>query len=278
MSVLADYAAEFLEELRSAETFEGVQSFVAERLKRLGAKHKMLGDDITVDLGRGERLAFVSDGSIEQTAALLAAVRYVGTKPPIPLRFAFGGGDTDNGVFEAYAFMPCNLDARKIGFCYGTASVGRAQMTLDFEPAVLGAAETAERAIAVDGVELEINKVGTSLEIKLRYFDGVMCERAALAIERAALDADDMYGTTHMLIVKSVCPPVTNYALAVDKVRYIAGIRAVNIPPCRECYPLSESLSRSHGCLVFVGADEDRGDTAAATAELIGEIINIHVV
>ncbi len=161
-------------------------------------------------------------------------------------------------------------------------------MTLNFEPADNGqssapAADFFERAVATaadeSGVELEINKVGTSLEIKLRYFDSVMCERAALAIERAALAADDKYGTSHRLSVRSMCPPVTNYALAVDKVRYIAKERATAVMPSRDRYSLSALLSRTHGCLVFVGAGRGHsGDMAAATAELIGEIINIHVV
>lgn len=299
MSMSTLYVAKTLAALRAQAELSkenGALVFAANESKRLGHKPKRFDGGIRLDVGRGARLAFFSDGTIEQTALLLAIVNSVGAKPPVPLRFVFCAGgrssetaDDMDGVAETYAFkFVSDIDDGTIGYCYGAACEGRAEFVVDFAKDTASPDNIAKAAEYVALAGKTAASVDTALDAKIssdgrtqfvmRYFDTAKSEHVIMTVERAALAADDKFGTEHDFVASSVCPPVINHALAVDKVRYAAGEKAVEVKPSKDCDRFSEILSRTSGCLIFIGAGKDFDVSIAAAAELVRKLIYEHTI
>ncbi|MDE7464084.1 MAG: hypothetical protein K2M48_03550, partial [Clostridiales bacterium] len=91
----------------------------------------------------------------------------------------------------------------------------------------------------------------------LRFFDGAVSEAVMLDIERARIEADKRFGTSHKLIVNAVYPPLVNNALAVDKVRKVMADAAVAVEPRYTAEDFSNYLLRVPGCIVWLGTGTD---------------------
>ncbi len=217
-------------------------------------------------------------------------------KVPLRLIFQFGeegiGGSAvmiENGVLdgvdEIYALHVCpELEVGKIGYCYGGMFAG----CCEFDINVFGtAAHCAMRELGADavasslevagkinssadklGLLLNLGKIGGGAarnivadscksEYTLRFYDTSKCEKFMMDAERALLDADDRFGTTHKLDTISVYPPLINHALCVDKARKAAGDRAVEMKPRLTAEDFSNYLLHIPGCMVWLGVKSE---------------------
>ena len=190
------------------------------------------------------------------------------------------GGVLD-GVEEIYALHLCpELDEGKIGYCYGGMFAGCCEFDIDFvgkachcampelgSDAIRSTVMTASGAYdAANKRELLINlgKIGggsarniiadgAKSEYTLRFYDMGKCEQVMLDIERAALAADDKFGTTHFIKSTAMYPPLINHALAVDKVRSIMDGKCEAVPPRNTAEDFSYYLEKTTGCMVWLG-------------------------
>lgn len=215
---------------------------------------------------------------------------------PLRLIFQFGeegiggseamieGGALD-GVEEIYALHLCpELDDGKVGYCYGGMFAGCVEFDVDIvgraahcanpeagADAVktsLFAANAAFTAAEKHGMLINLGKIegGAARNIiasscksnySLRYFDSEKSEAVMLDIEHALLEADERFGTSHRLTAISVYPPLVNDALAVDKMRAVAGDAAVAVAPRNTAEDFSNYLLRVPGCMVWLGIGRD---------------------
>ncbi|MCH5165610.1 MAG: amidohydrolase [Clostridiales bacterium] len=214
------------------------------------------------------------------------------SKTPLRFIFQFGeegeGGSQVmidegvlDGVSEIYALHLCpEIEQGKIGYCYGSMFAGCCEFDIDVTgkachcatpslgaDAVRASVEIAEKAFNVaqnHGLLLNLGKVSGGLvrnvvadscksEYTLRFYDMAKCEAAMLDIERAALNADDAYGTNHTLISRGVYPPLINSALAVDKVRSVMKGRCIAVEPRYTAEDFSNYLLKITGCMVWLG-------------------------
>lgn len=194
-----------------------------------------------------------------------------------------------DGVSEIYALHLCpELDVGKVGYCYGGMFAGCCEFDISFagisghcaEPqkcadAVRAAVTVANKAFALadtDGLLVNIGKIsggyarnivsdGCTTECTLRFYDTTRCEAFMIELERAALTADDLFGTRHDLTTVAVYPPLVNDALCVDKVRSIMGDRCVAVPPRFTAEDFANYLEKMRGCMVWLGVRSE-GHTA----------------
>lgn len=190
-----------------------------------------------------------------------------------------------DGVDEIYALHLCpELDAGKIGYCYGgmfagcvefdcniTGKASHCAMPEKGANAVHAAIHVANAAFASadkHGLLINLGKVNggvarnvvaaeSSSEYTIRFYDTAKSEAVMLDIERALLDTDELFGTTHRLDVNGVYPPLINHAIAVDKVRKVSGERAVEMPPRYTAEDFSNYLLEVTGCIVWLGTGRD---------------------
>lgn len=222
------------------------------------------------------------------------------SKVPLRFIFQFGeeglGGSQTmiergvlDGVDEIYALHLCpELDEGKIGYCYGGMFAGCVEFDVDIKgraahcaspeqgadavKAALAVAAAAHDAASKQNLLLNLGKIGGGAarniiadrclgEYTLRYYDQAKGEAVMMAIERAALAADDTYGTEHTLVTHSVYPPLVNHALAVDKVRSLMDDRCVAVAARNTAEDFSEYLLKVPGCMVWLGIGSN-GHTA----------------
>lgn len=190
------------------------------------------------------------------------------------------GGVTD-GVSEIYALHLCpELDEGKIGYCYGGMFAGccefdvevdgkashcaMPQLGADAVRASIAISDVAFRAAEERGLLLNLGKLSggaarnivadkVKSEYSLRFYDMAKCEATMLDIERAALAADDKFGTSHRIISQAVYRPLINSAFAVDRVRSVMGAACVEVEPRNTAEDFSNYLSEATGCMVWLG-------------------------
>lgn len=218
------------------------------------------------------------------------------TSPPLRFIFQFGeegiGGSQAmidcgvlDGVDEIYALHLCpELDAGKIGYRYGGMFAGCVEFDCkisgrashcampekgaDAVRASIDAADAAFAAAERNGLLINLGKIEGGVarnviaaecvsEYTIRFYDTAKSEAFMMDLERALLDADDKYGVTHKIDVLSVYPPLINHALAVDKVRKLAGERATEMPPRYTAEDFSNYLLKTTGCMVWLGTGRD---------------------
>lgn len=211
---------------------------------------------------------------------------------PLRLIFQFGEEDEGgsafmikhgvlDGVSEIYALHLCpELDEGKIGYCYGGMFAGCYEFDIDVAGkashcamrekgadavlASLDIAAAATKAANGAGLLLNLGKIAggharnivadcCKSEYTLRFYETSKCEAVLLDIERAALAADDRYGTAHTISCKAMYNPLVNHALAVDKVRSAMGERCVAVPPRYTAEDFSDYLLEVPGCMVWLG-------------------------
>ena len=189
-----------------------------------------------------------------------------------------------DGVDEIYALHLCpELERGRIGYCYGAMFAGCCEFDIRTHGRSCHCANPEDGADAVraavhiaDGAYIAAKQAGLILNLgsisggnarnivadlctgkyTLRYFDRALCEKTMLDIEKAALAADDRYGTTHDLEVVSVYEPLINNALCVDKVRSVAEGLCTEVPPRNTAEDFSFYLSEVPGCMVWLGTKE----------------------
>ena len=227
------------------------------------------------------------------TANLLNVARITaGTKRNVRFIFQFGeegyGGSVEminggvlDGVDEIYALHLCpELDSGKIGYCYGGMFAG----CVEFDCETRGKAshcacpDEGNNAIASaiylydairaaaerNGLLFNLGKIeGGSArnivpdkcvaEYTIRFYDGAKSEDVMMCAARAAASADDKFGTQTDIITREVYPPLINNALAVDKVRLVAGESAVEVKPRYTAEDFSNYLNKTPGCMVWLG-------------------------
>lgn len=199
-----------------------------------------------------------------------------------------------DGVEEIYALHLCpELDEGKIGYCYGGMFAGCVEFDVDIKgraahcaspekgadavKAALDVAAAAQRSASEQNLLVNLGKIGGGAarniiadrclsEYTLRYYDQAKCEAVMMAVERAALAADDKYGTDHSIVTHSVYQPLINHALAVDKVRSVMGDRCVAVEARNTAEDFSEYLLKVTGCMVWLGIGSD-GHTAPLHSE-----------
>lgn len=219
------------------------------------------------------------------------------SKTPVRLIFQFGeegiggsrtmidGGVLD-GVGEIYALHLCpEIEQGKIGYCYGGMFAGCVEFDISVEGkschcampengadairASLDIADAAFDCAKSNNLLINLGKIGGGAarnivsgdcvgEYTLRFYETGKCEAVMLGIERAALAADDKYGTKHTLITRSVYPPLINNALAVDKVRSLMGDACISVAPRNTAEDFSNYLSEVPGCMVWLGIRTDK--------------------
>jgi len=216
---------------------------------------------------------------------------------PVRFIFQFGeegvGGSQvmiDNGVLdgvdEIYALHLCpELPQGKIGYCYGGMFAGCCEFDIevvgkaghcanpergaDAIRASVDIASAAYSAAANSGLIINLGKLGGGAarniiadkcvsEYTLRFYDMSKCEAVMLEIERAALSADDRYGTDHRIVSTAMYVPLVNDALSVDKVRSIMGDRCVETEPRNTAEDFSHYLKDVSGCMVWLGTETDK--------------------
>ncbi len=211
---------------------------------------------------------------------------------PLRLIFQFGeegiggsetmidGGVLD-GVDEIYALHLCpELDEGKIGYCYGGMFAGCVEFDVEVSgvsahcampdsgaDAIRASLFAANAAISISrehGLLMNLGKItggaarniiadSCKSEYTIRFYDTAKSEEFMLGMERALLAADDRFGTSHRLITNAVYPPLINHALAVDKIRSLAGADAVEVPPRMTAEDFSNYLLKVPGCMVWLG-------------------------
>lgn len=219
------------------------------------------------------------------------------SKTPVRLIFQFGeegvggslamidGGVLD-GVDEIYALHLCpELEQGKIGYCYGGMFAGCSEFDLIFAGrashcampekgadairAAVAVADAAYGSAKANGLLINLGKITggacrnvvaaeSKSEYTLRFYDMAKCEAVMMDIERAALKADDVFGTEHKLVSSAVYPPLINDALAVDKVRALMGDVCVAVEPRYTAEDFSNYLQKVGGCMVWLGIKTDR--------------------
>lgn len=254
--------------------------------------------------GKGAMHACGHDG---HTANLLNVARIVGAKSKTPVRFIFqhdeevAGGSTAmiengalDGVDEIYALHLCpELDAGKIGYCYGGMFAGCCEFDVEFKgvsahcadpklgaDAIKASVRVAQEAYKAaekrklticlgricGGAARNIISDGCKSEYSLRFYDSALCEATMLDIERAALFADDELGVNHTVKSIALYPPLINDALAVDKVRSLMGEVCVPVPPRNTAEDFANYLAVVRGCIVWLGVRTE-GKTAPLHSE-----------
>lgn len=216
---------------------------------------------------------------------------------PVRLIFQFGeegiggslamidGGVLD-GISEIYALHLCpEIEQGKIGYCYGGMFAGCVEFDISAEGKACHCATPEKGADAIkasldiaaaafdcaksQNLLLNLGKISggaarnivsdnCTCEYTLRFFETGKCEAVMLGIERAALAADDKYGTSHVLVNRCVYPPLINDALAVDKVRSLMGDACVPVAPRFTAEDFSNYLSEVPGCMVWLGVKTDK--------------------
>lgn len=223
-----------------------------------------------------------------------------GCKVPIRLIFQYGeedvGGSAEmiengvlDGVDEIYALHLCpELDEGKIGYCYGGMFAGCCEFDIQVTgkachcatpefgaDAVKASAYIAEAAFSAAeraGVLINLGKINGGAarnivaascrsEYTLRFYDREKCEAVMLDIERAALEADDKYGTDHKLMTVTAYAPLINHAIAVDTVRSVTGDKCEPVPPRYTAEDFSNYLLKTTGCMVWLGVKSDGHDS-----------------
>ena len=211
---------------------------------------------------------------------------------PLRLIFQFGEEDEGgsaymikhgvlDGVNEIYALHLCpELDEGKIGYCYGGMFAGCYEFDVEIRGkaahcamrekgadavlASLDIAAAAYKAAKKHGLLVNLGKISggharnivadyCKSEYTLRFYETSKCEAAMLDIERAALAADDMYGTEHKTTCVAMYNPLVNHALAVDTVRSVMGERCEAVPPRYTAEDCSDYLLEVPGCMVWLG-------------------------
>lgn len=199
-----------------------------------------------------------------------------------------------DGVDEIYALHLCpELEESVIGYCYGgmfsgccefdvktTGKSGHCAEPESGADAIRSALETAAAAFGsanAHGLLINLGKLtggsarniiaDTCLsEYTLRFYDMSKCESVMLDIERAALKADDMYGTDHSIISVALYPPLINSALCVDKVRNVMPESCIAVSPRNTAEDFSNYLQHVSGCMVWLGV-RSPGHTAPLHSE-----------
>ncbi len=221
-------------------------------------------------------------------------------KVPLRLIFQYGeedvGGSADmiehgvlDGVDEIYALHLCpELDEGKIGYCYGGMFAGCLEFDIDVigksshcavpergADAIRAAVQVADAAFAAAkraGVLINLGKIyggaarnivaaSCKSEYTLRFYDTAKCEAVMLDIERAALAADDKFGTDHKIISVTAYAPLINHALAVDTVRSVMDGKCELVPPRYTAEDFSDYLVDTTGCMVWLGVRKDGHDS-----------------
>lgn len=217
-------------------------------------------------------------------------------KVPIRLIFQYGEEDTGGsldmiekgvleGVSEIYALHLCpELEKGKVGYCYGgmfagcyefditvtgkSAHCANPEKGADAIRSSIEIANAAFEAATNNSLMINLGKLsggavrnviadGCKAEYTLRFYDMAKCEKAMLEIERAALQADDKFGTMHTLKSVAVYPPLVNSAIAVDKVRSVMEGKCVAVEPRNTAEDFSNYLSSTTGCMVWLGVREE---------------------
>lgn len=186
-----------------------------------------------------------------------------------------------DGVDEIYALHLCpELEAGKIGYCYGGMFAGCTEFNvfvrgrsshcampqkgadalraaIDVADAVFACAERENLLVNLGkmcgGSARNVIADECESEYTFRFYEQKKSEKAMLETERAALAADDKYGTTHDIKIVAVYPPLVNDALCVDIVRSVAGDKCVPVEPRYTAEDFSYYLQRIAGCMVWLG-------------------------
>lgn len=194
------------------------------------------------------------------------------------------GGVLD-GVEEIYALHMCpELDEGKVGYCYGAMFAGCVEFDVEFKGvashcatpekgadavrASIHAANKAFDAAKAHNLLINLGKIHGGAarnivadkcvsEYTLRFYDTAKSEAVVMAVERALIEADDVFGTEHDLITSAVYPPLINNALCVDKIRSIMGDRAVAVEPRNTAEDFSNYLNKVRGAIVWLGTKKD---------------------
>lgn len=236
------------------------------------------------------------------TANLLNLARILAGKSKVPIRLIFQFGEEDeggsafmiehgvlDGVDEIYALHLCpELDAGKIGYCYGGMFAGCYEFNVevcgkashcamreqgaDAVKASLDIATAAHDAAEREGLLINLGKIAggnarnivadnCKSEYTLRFYDTAKCEAVMLSVERAALAADDKYGTMHKIINVAMYNPLVNHALAVDTVRSAMGDKCESVPPRYTAEDFSDYLLHVPGCMVWLGVRSEGHDS-----------------
>lgn len=186
-----------------------------------------------------------------------------------------------DGVSDVYALHLCpELEQGKIGYCYGAMFAGCCEFDINYvgksghcaSPECCADAVRSAVNVASDAYELaKQHKLQLNLgkmtggyarniisdnckqEYTLRFYDQSACESFMIAVERAALRADDTNGTSHTIVTQAVYPTLKNHALAVDRVRSLMGDKCVAVPPRNTAEDFSNFLESTVGCMVWLG-------------------------
>lgn len=215
---------------------------------------------------------------------------------PIRFIFQFGeegyGGSVQmieggvlDGVDEIYAVHLCpELEIGKVGYCYGGMFAG----CIEFDTVTRGkkshcafpdeGADAIGSALYVygaikaaaerNGLLYNLGKIeggyarniisdNCKADYTLRFYDEAKSEDVMMCAARAALAADEKFGTSTDIITREVYPPLINNALCVDKVRLAAGERAESVDPRNTAEDFSNYLNVVPGCMSWLGIRDE---------------------
>lgn len=193
-----------------------------------------------------------------------------------------------DGVDEIYALHLCpELEEGKIGYCYGGMFAGCVEFDVtirgtaahcatpekgaDAIGASLYAAAEVKKAAEREGLLINLGKISGGAarniiadecksEYTLRFYDMAKAESVMMDLERALIKSDELFRTNHEIISSAVYPPLINDALAVDKIRMIAGDKAVEMQPRNTAEDFSNYLLKTRGCMVWLGIKSGNHD------------------
>ena len=96
------------------------------------------------------------------------------------------------------------------------------------------------------------------LQGTLRAYSDEIAEEIHAIIRGAMAGADAVYGTHSTMHVSQSYPPVINDAASVEKVRALAGDKAVDVEPLAIAEDFSEYLRAAPGAFLFCGYGDDK--------------------